>query len=850
MSAPAGKPPSGANVHKDPQQKPIGAIESLQLTYAAHLDQRRRRVEGRRGRSWWEWKAAEQRKLASGDEGDDELTSLESDTLGKRTGSLPSIRENLCEVTGGSVPLAGGISKGLGGIAHSGSSPVVPRVTCGVRVLPPYQAQPSTPTDPVQRVTIKSFQQPAPSQLSSSQSSLAVGCVTPQPSPTRGVDSPQPTAPPKDQIYSEIVNESGPIYLTLGQEYSINENGTKNQNTSQWKPLKLEIGQYTHQYSPPEQEYVRSVTQAQVNNINQNYEPATLTVEEREQIKLQQVSSTVPSSANSRECLVVQQHKLYPEVADKKFLQSDTDEEALISEKQRVQLEYYQQEKQRKENLTSRSASTGDLKQTAYNNPHQINQQSPVYQQQKSDYQQSAYYQQYQQDLEQKQRLQQQQQEQYKKQTQEYQQQYQQQSKHFQEQASQYQHQLQQQQQEKRLQPQVHQQGLRTQQLKSGTESASCSPARDLGSTGGGPGNTRAASLPPNSSLGPNKKPGGAKGPAGRGSGSLVWVNQPGGGAKLEWVPTKKLSTLKTVPGSPTLGSKGRASIQEPRNIGGGVAGVGSDQKYESDRDKNGGVEGGGGYMGKGGGYDSREARADAVTRVGVSDSARVDGGGGCGSAVSAVHLLDHSVTSGDSSSSLPALVHHNTSYQCYPSPGVQSKNAFSSAPDSVRSEGRSALSDVDVNSPSKGAVKKTGCIKEKRTTEEGAEEEGRVVTVAGKHVGQVVRIRVRPEVHAYLQNLPITSSHLPQWDLRRDSIHSGNSSSISAITGGSEGGGEGSDGYQEDNYGEVVDEYSLLRRAVDDHDPQALQLLAAAEAVLDPDIPSRPHESGQFYDN
>ncbi|XP_068219779.1 uncharacterized protein [Palaemon carinicauda] len=129
-------------------------------------------------------------------------------------------------------------------------------------------------------------------------------------------------------------------------------------------------------------------------------------------------------------------------------------------------------------------------------------------------------------------------------------------------------------------------------------------------------------------------------------------------------------------------------------------------------------------------------------------------------------------------------------------------------------------------------------------------EEEGTVLTVAGKTSGQVVRIRVRPEVHAYLTGLPTAyvaaSIKSATATGRRDSHQDSQSSSGSALTGGSDGGGEGSTGYHEHDYEEVVDEYTLLRRAVDDHDPEAMRLLAAAEAAINPDIPARPHDPGK----
>ena len=91
-------------------------------------------------------------------------------------------------------------------------------------------------------------------------------------------------------------------------------------------------------------------------------------------------------------------------------------------------------------------------------------------------------------------------------------------------------------------------------------------------------------------------------------------------------------------------------------------------------------------------------------------------------------------------------------------------------------------------------------------------------------------------------------ASGVAQAQGRRDSDAQG-SSSGSALTAGSE--GEGSIGYHENEYEEVVDEYTLLRRAVDDHDPEAMQLLVQAEQALYPDYghyTTRPgFDPGQF---
>lgn len=230
-----------------------------------------------------------------------------------------------------------------------------------------------------------------------------------------------------------------------------------------------------------------------------------------------------------------------------------------------------------------------------------------------------------------------------------------------------------------------------------------------------------------------------------RESGALVWVSQPGGGAKLDWVPTPNLSTLRSQSSTP----------------GACITRQGSDA--------------------------GRETRPP-------------DQGGGQTSIERMQSFKDEAVASTPATCSPPILKHTQS---------CESKNVRRSAPGSARPEGRSV---------------KPG------------EAEDCVVAVPGRASGQIVRIRVRPEVHAYLAGLPVTSS--PSLGERRDSIrsvHSTHSSSASALTGCSESGGEGSAGYHEQDYSAVVDEYTLLQRAVVDHDAEALHLLSAAEAAVDP---------------
>lgn len=231
-----------------------------------------------------------------------------------------------------------------------------------------------------------------------------------------------------------------------------------------------------------------------------------------------------------------------------------------------------------------------------------------------------------------------------------------------------------------------------------------------------------------------------------RDSGALVWVTQPGGGAKLDWVPTPNLSTLRSQSHTPG------ARVTRQRSDAGR-------ETRPPDR---------------GGGRHSVE---------------RMQSPG-----VSAVAFSPATTCS-------PPILKTSQSYH-------ESKNAHRSAPGNARPESRS----------------KPG------------EDDDCVVAVPGRTSGQIVRIRVRPEVHAYLAGLPVKSS--PSLGERRESlrsIHSTHSSSASALTGCSESGGEGSAGYHEQDYAAVVDEYALLQRAVVDHDAEALHLLSAAEAAIDP---------------
>uniref|UniRef100_A0A6A7FUC1 Otopetrin-2-like isoform X9 n=1 Tax=Hirondellea gigas TaxID=1518452 RepID=A0A6A7FUC1_9CRUS len=230
-----------------------------------------------------------------------------------------------------------------------------------------------------------------------------------------------------------------------------------------------------------------------------------------------------------------------------------------------------------------------------------------------------------------------------------------------------------------------------------------------------------------------------------RDSGALVWISQPGGGAKLDWVPTPNLSTLRSLPNTP----------------GARITRQGSDAGVEHRPPD------------RGGGRASVERMPTSVNTAAIPTPA--------------------------STCSPPILKHTQSS---------DSKNVHRSAPGNARPEGRSNTGEAD------------DCV----------------VAVPGRATGQIVRIRVRPEVHAYLAGLPVTSSPGLGGE-RRDSIpsvHSTHSSSASALTGCSESGGEGSAGYHEQDYSSVVDEYALLQRAVVDHDAEALRLLSAAEAAVD----------------
>ncbi|XP_045111630.1 uncharacterized protein LOC123504825 isoform X3 [Portunus trituberculatus] len=247
--------------------------------------------------------------------------------------------------------------------------------------------------------------------------------------------------------------------------------------------------------------------------------------------------------------------------------------------------------------------------------------------------------------------------------------------------------------------------------------SSSSSVVKRAPCSGQGPagGVCAAAQSQPGAGPGGSGREGRGAGRGSRGSGCLVWVSLPGGGARLEYMPVPALATIKATPALPAT-----HAVTRPRG-------------------------GGGGGGGKGEGAASGESAA---------------------------------------------------------------KNLVSSAPGG--GGGRVAQSG---HPPQQGAV----------------EQEGAVLTVAGRGAGQVVRIRVRPEVHAYLTSLPAAHAHTgPLTPLaRRGSRQDSQSSGGSALTGGSEG-GEGSAGYHDHDYQEAVGEYTLLRRALDDHDPHALSLLAA----------------------
>ncbi|XP_064094885.1 uncharacterized protein LOC135207210 isoform X3 [Macrobrachium nipponense] len=315
---------------------------------------------------------------------------------------------------------------------------------------------------------------------------------------------------------------------------------------------------------------------------------------------------------------------------------------------------------------------------------------------------------------------------------------------------------------------------------------------------------------------------GGAK-PGGRGTpsgGSLVWINLPGGGSKLEWMPTPALVTIKSTPAIPGQDPRNHVhQSQQQQQKGQNAVSPGT---REGDKDRGGGG-GGGGATGGGetSGPTSGEQQQHASRAISCVPRVGDDGGGG---------------------GPVPRIVHHQaTSTHPTPPPSTTHVQGVLKRP------GGSPYTPKR-EQPKNGVGSAPGATTADPEGRCGGEEEGTVLTVAGKTSGQVVRIRVRPEVHAYLTGLPtayvaasIKSATASSG--RRDSHQDSQSSSGSALTGGSDGGGEGSTGYHEHDYEEVVDEYTLLRRAVDDHDPEAMRLLAAAEAAINPDIPARPHD-------
>lgn len=323
-----------------------------------------------------------------------------------------------------------------------------------------------------------------------------------------------------------------------------------------------------------------------------------------------------------------------------------------------------------------------------------------------------------------------------------------------------------------------------------------------------------------------NLSPGSAK-KSERRSGALVWVSQPGGGAKLEWVPTPGLATLRAVPATPPTYGRGRVTQSQIR--AGSQRNVVAGQKSSAEEStikgiiKRGDEGGGGGGRERGRGIDASgvEARAgESLVARASSVDPRVDRDGNAS-------LEGGKFVSGQSFQSNQNKSHENVNRSGVLKSSFESgnpKNVYSSAPGLTRPEGRTDHQTGIVDEKSNEGVINKG-------------EEDKIVTVAGKTHGQTVRIRVRPEVHAYLSNLPVIRGslgppHSSGITERRDSIRSANSSSASGLTVGS---GEGSIGYQEQDYEAVVDEYTLLKKAVDDHDPEALRLLTATEAALNP---------------
>nr|XP_053646291.1 proton channel OtopLc-like isoform X4 [Cherax quadricarinatus] len=675
-------------------QESSGSLEG-EATPPAVQDKPKARVEGRRGRNWWEWKAAEQRKMQSGDEGDDELTSLESETL-KRRAPLPKIRENLPEPDGGCDSgygkggsgggwVLGGEGAEMGGArgpsSGGGGSPGV-RVKCAAQ--PPLLHQPRhQPLLLQHHHFLPHHQQPhtrggAPGPLASQS---AVGSGAPRyttshapPTPAQPNDQPkkvtitsfnQPkltlVVPPKSEPPTPSPDKKQPP-LTAEKTTPVHDTKASSAKT----PSKL--------FSPPEKHlpsYPDKDSPLSLESPPPSAPPKDL----------------VYADARNRKAVRGQHHHKYSSRKQEKPLEraQDLPEEVPAAAKSQP-------------GVTSSAVSKEEPRDKSCEASHA----------------------------------------------------------------------------EAKAQPSdpVKQKGGAGVSEKDTHTLAVWRPQPGGGAKYGPPEDKKRASE--------------------RGSGSLVWVNLPGGGSKLEWMPTPALVTIKSTPALPNRDRP----YQPPHKHNDSAVGAAPATDARGR-----GSKGGGG---------AQPASGERVTR-----------------AISAVpRASDVGVTAGVHESpgrGTPGTRVQGVLKQPSGSPSshsAQPKNGVASAPGAThRSEGRG-------------------------TTDS---EEGTVLTVAGRSSGQVVRIRVRPEVHAYLTGLPTTyiaaNIHAATASGRRDSHQDSQSSSGSALTGGSDGGGEGSTGYHEHDYEEVVDEYTLLRRAVDDHDPEAMQLLAAAEAAINPDIPARPHD-------
>ncbi|XP_071527915.1 uncharacterized protein OtopLa isoform X4 [Panulirus ornatus] len=702
----------------------------------------RSRVEGRRGRSWWEWKAAEQRKMQSGDEGDDELTSLEGESLKRRT-PLPKIRENLPEPEGGCEGgygkggsgggggvVGGGGGAGVGGArgpsGGGGGSPGL-RVNRDERAAePPLLHQPRhQPLLLQQHHFLPQQQQPHTRRAAPGPpgSQCGVGVGAPHYTTNRAPPTPahQSDQPKKVTITSFNQPKLTPIVPP--------HSGTPTPVPEKKAPPPPSPGEEKkkQQPQPPPASDTKSPS------VDKPPAPAHGT---RLPPSPEKKLPTCPEKN-----LPLSPEKSSPSAPPKDLVYADVRERRAL----RAQLHKHPSRGKQEEPLEKEQQQPKDL-------PKEAVKETPA---------------------------------------------------------------------AVKFQPRVTSSPTRYKEAEE--KACGSGPGEARGKTGepvidkpqvgvaggGGVVSDKGSGKPGGASASAGWKalPGGGakfgqaedkKRQAERGSGSLVWVNLPGGGSKLEWMPTPDLVTIKSTPALPVRDAD--RSYHQPHKRNDSVAGAarGTDAQGRGDR-------GGGG---------AESASGERVTRA-VSDVPRA-------SDARVIPGVHESPRSRPPAAQLQGVLKQPTGG----SPAThkaQPKNGVTSAPGAThRPEGR-GTPDAD---------------------------EGTVLTVAGRSSGQVVRIRVRPEVHAYLTGLPTTyvaaSISAATASGRRDSHQDSQSSSGSALTGGSEGGGEGSTGYHEHDYEEVVDEYTLLRRAVDDHDPEAMQLLAAAQAAFNPELAARPpHAEG-----